>query len=187
MGEDGSADERNAYYLAACRRPFRHVCRHPARREDFRDGAVARPGADGHNRHRFDADPASVRPDQADIEYLLEALNRVLRRPLAASDVVGSFAGLRALAVQPGRSPSANTREYRFHRGDLPKNFISVCGGKLTTARALGEKLVDIIASELGPGGSRRKARSLHQAGPTSRRTHRRARHFCELRSLGMQ
>lgn len=99
----------------------------------------------------FDGDPASVRPDQADTEYLLGALNRVLRRPLTSSDVVGSFAGLRALAVQPGRSPSANTREYRFHRGDLPKNFISICGGKLTTARALGEKLVDLILSELGP------------------------------------
>jgi len=99
----------------------------------------------------FDRDPASVSPDQADIDYLLSALNRVLRRPLTSSDVVGSFAGLRALAVQPGRCPSANTREYRFHRGDLPKNFISICGGKLTTARALGEKLVDLILSALGP------------------------------------
>jgi len=98
----------------------------------------------------FDGDPATVRPDEADIEYLLAALNRVLRRSLAASEVLGSYAGLRALAIQPGRSPSANTREYRFHRGDLPKSFISICGGKLTTARSLGEKLVDIIQSELG-------------------------------------
>jgi len=112
----------------------------------------------------FEGDPASVRPDEADIEYLLAAVNRVLRRPLSASDVVGAFSGLRALAIQPGRSPSANTREYRFHRGDLLKNFISVCGGKLTTARALGEKLVDLISSELGPPANTTKhARSTRE------------------------
>ncbi|MGO8817014.1 MAG: glycerol-3-phosphate dehydrogenase [Terriglobia bacterium] len=98
----------------------------------------------------FDGDPASVQPDQADIEYLLAAVNRVLRQPLAARDVLGSFAGLRALAIEPGRSPSANTREYRFHEESEVKNFVTICGGKLTTARALGEKLVDRIASQMG-------------------------------------
>jgi glycerol-3-phosphate dehydrogenase len=98
----------------------------------------------------FDDDPATVRPDQADVEYLLGAVNRVLRRPLKLSDILGSFAGLRALAIEPGRSPSENTREYRFHEEPAIKNFISICGGKLTTARALGEKLVDTIAARLG-------------------------------------
>lgn len=96
----------------------------------------------------FEGDPATVRPDQADIEYLLSALNRVLHTPLTMNDVIGSFAGLRALAVQPGRSPSENTREYRFHRDPGIGNFITVCGGKLTTARALGEKLVDEIMAQ---------------------------------------
>ena len=98
----------------------------------------------------FDGDPASAQPNRADIDYLLSAVNRVLRQPLAAPDVLGSFAGLRALAIEPGRSPSANTREYRFHEESEVKNFITICGGKLTTARALGEKLVDRIAAQLG-------------------------------------
>ncbi|MFZ0960075.1 MAG: glycerol-3-phosphate dehydrogenase [Terriglobia bacterium] len=98
----------------------------------------------------FDGDPANVEPDQADIDYLLAAVNRILRQPLAARDVLGSFAGLRALVIEPGRSASANTREYRFHQEPGMKNFISICGGKLTTARALGEKLVDRIAKQLG-------------------------------------
>jgi glycerol-3-phosphate dehydrogenase len=100
----------------------------------------------------FEGDPASVRPDSADTEYLLGAANRVLERPLAPHDVVASFAGLRALTLdpdKPGRSPSANTREYRFHEDAWAKNFISVCGGKLTTARALGEKLTDRIVARL--------------------------------------
>ena len=98
----------------------------------------------------FDGDPASVQPDRADIDYLLAAVNRVLRQPLTTRDVLGSFAGLRALAIEPGRSPSENTREYRFHEEAGIKNFITICGGKLTTARALGEKLVDRIGPQLG-------------------------------------
>ena len=98
----------------------------------------------------FDGDPAGVQPDRADIDYLLAAVNRILRQPLAARDVLGSFAGLRALAIEPGRSPSANTREYRFHQDPGIKNCITICGGKLTTARALGEKLVARIAAQLG-------------------------------------
>jgi glycerol-3-phosphate dehydrogenase len=98
----------------------------------------------------FVGDAASVQPDQADIDYLLVAVNRVLRQPLDPREVLGSFAGLRALAIEPGRSPSANTREYRFYEESQVKNFITICGGKLTTARALGEKLVDRIAAQMG-------------------------------------
>ncbi len=101
----------------------------------------------------YDADPAQVLPDREDVEYLLCALNRVLRKPLQTSDVVGSFAGLRALALQPGASPSENTREYRFHQDPWAENLVTVCGGKLTTARSLGEKLVDQVVASL-PGRS---------------------------------
>ena len=107
----------------------------------------------------FEGDPATVRPDRVDVDYLLSALNRVLHTPLTVNDVVGSFAGLRALAVQPGRSPSENTREYRFHRDPEVGNFITVCGGKLTTARALAEKLVDEIMALPGmPQGASKAA-----------------------------
>jgi len=99
----------------------------------------------------FNGDPAGVRPDRADTEYLLNAANRVLDRPFTPDQVLGSFAGLRALVIEPGLRPSANTREHRFHRDPWAANFISICGGKLTTARALGEKLVDEIVDRLDP------------------------------------
>ena len=101
----------------------------------------------------YDADPGQVRPDREDVEYLLAALNRVLRKPLVTSDVIGSFAGLRALAIQPGASPSENTREYRFHQDPWADNLITICGGKLTTSRSLAEKLVDQVVTSL-PGSS---------------------------------
>lgn len=101
----------------------------------------------------YDRDPCQVRPDRADVEYLLRAVNRVLRQPLETSDVIGAYAGLRALAIQPGASPSENTREYRLHQDPWAANLITVCGGKLTTSRSLGEKLVDHVAAAL-PGDS---------------------------------
>jgi glycerol-3-phosphate dehydrogenase len=114
----------------------------------------------------FEGDPASVRPDRADTEYLLRAANRVLERPLRVEDVAGSWAGLRALAVEPRddrAKPSALTREYRFHGDAWAPNFISICGGKLTTARALGEKLTGVVVARLeasGALGNRRIPRS---------------------------
>jgi len=101
----------------------------------------------------YQGDPAAVRPEPSETEYLLGAANRVLRNQLRLSDVAGSWAGLRALAVEPhttGKAPSANTREYRFHQDVWAKNFVSICGGKLTTHRALGEKLVDFLLPRLG-------------------------------------
>jgi glycerol-3-phosphate dehydrogenase len=98
----------------------------------------------------YEGDPASMQPDAADVEYLLRGVNRVLRQPIGADQVLGSFAGLRALVLEPGRSPSDVTREYRFHQDPWASNFVSICGGKLTTARALGESLVNRIVKRLG-------------------------------------
>jgi glycerol-3-phosphate dehydrogenase len=97
----------------------------------------------------YQGDPGRVEPDSEEVQYLLKALNRVLREPVKAEEVVGTFAGVRALVTQPGRSPSANTREHRFHRDRWAPNLVTICGGKLTTARALGENLVDLVAPEL--------------------------------------
>jgi glycerol-3-phosphate dehydrogenase len=115
----------------------------------------------------YQGDPATVRPEPSETEYLIGAANRVLRTPLRLSDVAGSWAGLRALAVEPrgaGKAPSANTREYRFHQDPWSKNFVSICGGKLTTHRALGEKLVDFLLPLLG---ERARASRALSARPT--------------------
>jgi len=97
----------------------------------------------------YEGDPASAQPDASDIEYLLRGVNRVLRQPFRADQVLGSFAGLRALVLEQGRSPSDVTREYRFHQDPRAGNFVSICGGKLTTARSLGENLVNQIVARL--------------------------------------
>ena len=109
----------------------------------------------------FEGDPAGVEPDQHDIDYLLRAANSVFAEPLTTADVRCPWAGLRALVLEGGsKNPSAVTREYRLHQDPWAANMISICGGKLTTARALGEKLAHQAAGLLGTtlDGSTRQA-----------------------------
>lgn len=106
----------------------------------------------------YTGDPAAVAPDQADTDYLLDAANRVLGQPLTRHDVSAAWAGLRALALEPGKAgaaPSDASREYRFHEDAWATNFVSICGGKLTTARALGEKLASHLIARLRHFGAR--------------------------------
>ena len=98
----------------------------------------------------YEGDPASAQPNQADADYLLGAANRVLEQPYRCEDIRGTFTGLRALVLEAGRASADVTRDYRFHEDRWAKNFITVCGGKLTTARALGEKLVNRVVGRLG-------------------------------------
>ena len=108
----------------------------------------------------FEGDPAGVAPDEADIDYLLRAANSVFADPLTTADVRCPWAGLRALVLEGDKSPSEVTREYRLHQDPWALNMISICGGKLTTARALGEKVARQVAGLLGTtlDGSTRQA-----------------------------
>src|SRR5487761_329194 len=125
----------------------------------------------------YDGPPEAVEPAEGDIGYLLQALNRILRKPVERESVLGSFAGLRALVAEAGKNPSDNTREYVFHRVLWAENLITVCGGKLTTARSLAENLVDLVVTELPAGTVGPEAcSSLSSATPLpGGRTHGRA------------
>jgi glycerol-3-phosphate dehydrogenase len=98
----------------------------------------------------YEGDPELAQPNRADTDYLLGAANRVLQQPYRQEDIRGTFTGVRALVFEAGRASPAVTRDYRFHEDRWAKNLITVCGGKLTTARALGEKLIDRVVGRLG-------------------------------------
>jgi glycerol-3-phosphate dehydrogenase len=101
--------------------------------------------------------------DAADLEYLLGVANHIL--PDAHVDVghvVGSWAGLRPL-VRPDRAlpASAVSREHRlFHS---PGGALVMTGGKLTTARLMGEEVVDAALERLGRSARATPSRSLEQ------------------------
>lgn len=77
----------------------------------------------------------------ADIDYLLEHVNEVLRDPIDRGDIVGVFAGLRPL-IHGGSAQTAKLS--REHAVSHPvAGFVSVAGGKYTTYRVMAEDAVD--------------------------------------------
>ena len=92
------------------------------------------------------AEPAAqLSVSAGEIEYLCAAAGAFLRKAVMPSQVVWSFAGIRALYDDGRTDPSAITREYRFvvdgEAGAAP--LLSVYGGKLTTYRRLAERALD--------------------------------------------
>jgi glycerol-3-phosphate dehydrogenase len=76
-----------------------------------------------------------------EVTYLCRAVNRYFARPIAESDVVWSYCGVRPLFDDGSTDPSAITRDYVL-RVDAPPGgapVLSVFGGKITTYRALSE------------------------------------------------
>jgi glycerol-3-phosphate dehydrogenase len=97
----------------------------------------------------WDHDPARPTATRADVEYLLDHVNSVLRDPLTAADVVGVYAGLRPL-LDAGAA-SDTTKLSREHAVAEPApGFFVVAGGKYTTYRIMAADVVDAAAAGLG-------------------------------------
>ena len=97
---------------------------------------------------RFTGDPATVLPDDAEVEYLAREVKRVLSgMPLAPDAVLYAFAGVRPLPRTPDGREGSITRRHFVHRHDAEglSGLLSVVGGKLTSYRALAEEAVDLI------------------------------------------
>lgn len=95
-----------------------------------------------------------------EVHYLLEAANRAFpRAALTTNDIRCAFAGVRPLAAAPeGARSSEVSREDRVSVD--PSGLVSVAGGKLTTFRAMGERVVGIALRELPPERRRAAGRS---------------------------
>lgn len=96
----------------------------------------------------YEHDPRHPVATKADIDYVLERANAVLRDPLTHDDIIGTFAGLRPL-LQPAEA-SASTKVSREHTVASPApGFVVIAGGKLTTYRVMAKDAVDFA---LGAG-----------------------------------
>jgi glycerol-3-phosphate dehydrogenase len=75
-------------------------------------------------------------------QYLLDAVNRFLAKPLTASDIVSSYAGVRPLYDDGSDNPSEVTRDYvlRVDHHGHGAPLLTVFGGKITTYRRLAEE-----------------------------------------------
>jgi len=85
----------------------------------------------------------------ADRDYVLQASQAMFPSlQLTESDVESSWAGLRPLIYQEGKSPSEVSRRDEIFRSD--SGLITIAGGKLTGYRKMAETVTDLLVAELG-------------------------------------
>ena len=86
-------------------------------------------------------DKAHPAASSKDIDYLLEHVNKVLKRPLTREDVEGVYAGLRPLLAGESDSTAKLSREHVVAH-PVP-GLVVVAGGKWTTYRVMAKDAVD--------------------------------------------
>ncbi|WP_319003514.1 glycerol-3-phosphate dehydrogenase/oxidase [Bacillus shivajii] len=110
-----------------------------------RDGKTYIGTTDTH----YKADIASPRMTQADLDYILQAANDMFPSlNLTEDDVESSWAGLRPLIHEEGKSASEISRKDEIFTSE--SGLLSIAGGKLTGYRKMAERIVDIVANDLG-------------------------------------
>jgi glycerol-3-phosphate dehydrogenase len=86
-------------------------------------------------------DKAHPAASSKDIDYILEHVNTVLKRPLTREDVEGVYAGLRPLLAGENDSTAKLSREHVVAH-PVP-GLVVVAGGKWTTYRVMAKDAVD--------------------------------------------
>ncbi len=95
----------------------------------------------------WDLDLAHPAASRADIAYVLDHVNKLLRTPLDHSDVQGVYAGLRPLLKGATEPTSKISREHTVV-APVP-GLVMIAGGKLTTYRVMARDAVDAAAESL--------------------------------------
>jgi len=90
------------------------------------------------------AHPAAT---EADIDYILGHVNKVLVTPLTHDDIDGVYAGLRPLLAGESDETSKLSREHAVAR--VAPGLVAIAGGKYTTYRVMGKDAVDLAAEDL--------------------------------------
>ncbi|MGF0315245.1 glycerol-3-phosphate dehydrogenase [Nocardia fluminea] len=84
----------------------------------------------------------------ADVQYILDHVNSLLREPLTRADIVGTYAGLRPLMTGATKETAKLSREHAVAE-PAPGLFV-IAGGKYTTYRVMAADVVDAAAARLG-------------------------------------
>ena len=96
----------------------------------------------------YQLDKEEVRTEVVDAIYLIEAVNHMFPKiNLTLEDVISSWAGLRPLIQQEGKSPSELSRKDEIFIS--PTELISIAGGKLTGYRKMAERAVDKVIDRM--------------------------------------
>jgi glycerol-3-phosphate dehydrogenase len=85
--------------------------------------------------------------EPAEVEYLLAEANHYLKTAWTEADIVGSYAGVRAMKRSELASPSAVSRDWELKTTDNGVHYS--IGGKLTSAREDAATIVDAVCAQL--------------------------------------
>jgi len=92
-----------------------------------------------------------VDASREDAEYLIRAVNQTFPAVnLVVSDIESSWAGLRPLIHEEGKSASELSRKDEIFLS--PSGLISIAGGKLTGYRKMAERVVDLVIANTFEG-----------------------------------
>lgn len=100
---------------------------------------------------RCDDDPATVKPTESEITYLLDETRHLFPDcGLGRGSVLYAYSGLRPLPREGLKRTAAITRRHMIRRhGRSAQGLYSVIGGKVTTYRNLAEEVVDELTPRL--------------------------------------
>jgi glycerol-3-phosphate dehydrogenase len=99
----------------------------------------------------FDGDPDRVWASHAEVAYLLETVAQALPdRRVSLENVAYTYAGVRPLSFEEGRSASKVSRDHKVVVEGEGDRFLSVTGTKLTCFRSLAEEVGDRVMRALG-------------------------------------
>lgn len=97
----------------------------------------------------YDGDAGNPEATPSDVRYLLDSANRMFPDArLRQSDVMGTWAGVRPLVHEDGKSPSEISRRDEIMVSST--GLISIAGGKLTGFRKMAERAWAVAAKRAG-------------------------------------
>jgi glycerol-3-phosphate dehydrogenase len=97
----------------------------------------------------YDGDVDRPQPGEAEVEYLLEAVNAFFGTELGERDLVGAYAGVRPLLStgDPKKSVDISRKAELY---ETSSRMLTITGGKLTTWRRMAKQTVDRLVEREG-------------------------------------
>lgn len=96
----------------------------------------------------YTTDPKTPYCTAEDAKYLLDATNHLFpSAELSKTDVISTWAGIRPLIHEEGKSPSELSRKDEIFLA--PSRLITIAGGKLTGFRKMAQRVTDLVMQRL--------------------------------------
>lgn len=92
----------------------------------------------------YKGNPRDAQTDKKDVNYLIKAVNEAFPSiHIKIEDILSSWAGIRPLIQEEGKSASEISRKDEIFISD--RGLISIAGGKLTGYRKMAKRTVDLV------------------------------------------